>query len=49
MNKKYKPEKLYYFAGKHKPVFATSAAEARSKKRTGGDRIVMVVAKPETK
>lgn len=49
MNTKDKPEKLYYFAGKHKPVVATSAAEARSKKRTGGDKIVMVVNKSETK
>ena len=49
MNTKKKPEKCYYFAGKQKPVVATSAAEARSKKRTGGDRIVMVVSKSETK
>ena len=35
-------KKLYYFEGRNTPVVATSAAEARSKKKRGGSKLVKV-------
>ncbi len=35
-------KRLYYFKGRNTPVVATSAAEARDKKRRGGSEIVAV-------
>jgi hypothetical protein len=34
--------KLYYFQGRNTPVVASSAKEARAKKKRGGDKIVSV-------
>lgn len=35
-------KKLYFFEGRNTAVVASSAAEARSKKKRGGDKIVSV-------
>lgn len=35
-------KKLYFFKGRNTAVVASSAAEARSKKKRGGDEIVAV-------
>jgi hypothetical protein len=35
-------KKLYFFKGRNTGIVATSAAEARSKKKRGGDEIVAV-------
>ena len=36
------PEKLYYFEGRNTAVAANSVAEARKKKKRGGDKLVKV-------
>ena len=35
-------KKLYYFSGRRTAVVASSAKEARAKKRRGGDKIVSI-------
>ena len=36
------PKRLYWFSGRRTPVVASSAAQARQKKRRGGDKLVRV-------
>ena len=42
-------QKLYFFSGRNTGIYASSATEARNKKKRGGNKIVKVLSKTPPK